>query len=189
MVAAAVVCFRFSHLGSCLSWIAFQQPCEVVCRPTMLIPPSSSLHSLLNHSFPALNHHASWVLSVRGPFRSFSTICGCMMANKWICPGVASHAMLLSKRPARGVSLLSSTLFLPSVLIRSPLRLTVGAPPNGWGQRWSLGVSRLWGLTAVSPMTDPDYTNQFPSLQLRKRHKLFWRFQLLFSTWKSSLIV
>lgn len=169
MVAAAVVCFRFSHLGSCLSQNCISTSLWIhssLVNPTMLIPPSSSRHSLLNHLFPALNHQASLVLgSLRSPFRLFNSIwrsdgkqINVTRRRKWNY----RDAILLQQRLACGLLLLSASPLLPSVWLRS-----------GRGRQWSPGVSCAWGPTAVSPVTDPDHTNPFPCLQLRKRHKLF----------------
>lgn len=153
MVAAAVVRFRFSCLPE-----PNPIPTTLWSRSSVhvLIPPSSSLHSLLNHSFTALNHHASWPLSLRGPFRPFSAIrlydskqMNPPRRRKWRsklprCDIIIQKASAWCSPPLRRPS-------LPSVLIRSPGLRAVGAPPNGWGRRRSPGVSRPEGRLLCRP--------------------------------------
>lgn len=118
MVAAAVVCFRFSRLGSCLSWFAFQRPCEVV-----QVFMCSSLHLPASTAFWII-HFLPWIITLPGRSVSVahsdpSAQSGCMIANKWIRSGVASgvwncrDAILLSKRLVRGVLLLSAARSCP----------------------------------------------------------------------------
>lgn len=67
MVAAAVVCFRFSRLGSCWSWIAFQRPCEVV--QVWSTPQRSFLHLPASTAFWII-HFLPWIITL--PERSVS---------------------------------------------------------------------------------------------------------------------
>lgn len=170
MVAAAVVCFRFSPLGLCPSWIAFQWPCEaaqVFVNPASLILPSSSLHRPIE-SFISCPESSSFLSAqLAWPIQTLQQKPAVWQQTNESAPvsqvafQIAKYNIIIKKAGTRCFPPLRHP-FWPSVLIRSPGPLAVEAPPNGWGPIAEPRCLLSGGTTAVPPMTDPDRTNQFP---------------------------